>query len=154
LSARDFDRVGASIFIADSKNGRPRFVPLTDVGVKLFEALAAGKPEGALLFRRPDGSAWHRAAISRAMSAACSAAKIQPAPFHSMRHSYASHLVQAGVPPLFVSAALGHSDVRMVAKHYGHLAPSVVASAIRGALPSFGPVPQSAATDIRAHKKA
>ena len=36
-----------------------------------------------------------------------------------------------GVPPIVVAKNLGHSDTRMVEKHYGHLAPSYVADAIR-----------------------
>lgn len=63
---------------------------------------------------------------------------IPAATFHCLRHTYASHLAQQGVPLLFIAAALGHRDARMVEKHYGHLAPSHVAEAIRAALPSFG----------------
>ena len=33
---------------------------------------------------------------------------------------------------------LGHSDTRMVERHYGHLAPSFIADAIRAAAPKFG----------------
>ena len=32
----------------------------------------------------------------------------------------------------------GHSDTRMVEKHYGHLAPSYIADAIRAGAPRFG----------------
>jgi hypothetical protein len=37
-----------------------------------------------------------------------------------------------------VAEALGHSDTRMVSKHYGHLSPSHVASEIRANLPALG----------------
>lgn len=47
---------------------------------------------------------------------------------------------------------LGHSDARMVTKHYGHLAPSHVADAIRAALPKFGRAQQDNVTDVRARK--
>jgi hypothetical protein len=43
-----------------------------------------------------------------------------------------------GVPLLVVAKNLGHSDTRMVEKHYGHLAPSYVADAIRAGAPRFG----------------
>ena len=80
------------------------------------------------------------------LSARC-APPVQPPEF-----GYASHLVQAGVPLIFMAEALGHSDARMVTKHYGHLAPSHVADAIRAALPKFGPVsvPADNVTDLRA----
>jgi hypothetical protein len=44
----------------------------------------------------------------------------------------------AGGPLMVVARNLGHSDTRMVEKHYGHLAPSYVADAIRAAAPKFG----------------
>ena len=43
-----------------------------------------------------------------------------------------------GVPLLVVAKNLGHADTRMVEKHYGHLAPSYVADAIRVGAPRFG----------------
>lgn len=139
LRASDFDPHSRTLLIADSKSGKPRRVPLTDDGVALLETVTAGRVSDELLFRRADDSPWYRVAIIRAMHTACSAANVNPpATFHALRHTYASHLVQGGVPLLFVASALGHRDTRMVEKHYGHLAPSHVADAIRAALPSFG----------------
>jgi hypothetical protein len=43
-----------------------------------------------------------------------------------------------GVPLMVVARNLGHSDTRMVEKHYGHLAPSYIADAIRAGGPRFG----------------
>jgi hypothetical protein len=43
-----------------------------------------------------------------------------------------------GVPLLVVAKNLGHSATRMVEKHYGHLAPSYIADAIRAGAPRFG----------------
>jgi integrase len=139
LQARDFDPRSKTLLIADSKSGKPRRVPLTDDGVALFENLTAGKSEDEQLFSRADGSGWYRMAVVRAMRAACVAGNIvSAATFHTLRHTYASHLVQAGVPLLFVATALGHGDTRMVERHYGHLAPSHVADMIREKLPRFG----------------
>lgn len=142
LRAADFDPRSKTLLVAESKSGKPRRVPLTDAGVALFEDETAGKPENEPLFARTDGSRWYRMAMVRAMRSACIAAKVTPpATFHTLRHTYASHLVQESVPLLFVASALGHSDTRMVKKHYGHLAPSQVADMIRAKLPSFGEHP-------------
>jgi integrase len=139
VTVRDFDSRSNTLLIPDSKSGKPRRVPLTDEGVKFFEAQTAGKLEGERLFIRADGSPWYRVAIVRAMGEACRGAKIDPpATFYTLRHTYASHLVQHETPLLFVASALGHRDARMVEKHYGHLAPSHVADMIRAKLPSFG----------------
>jgi hypothetical protein len=43
-----------------------------------------------------------------------------------------------GTPLMVVAKNLGHADTRMVEKHYGHLAPSYVADAIRAGAPRFG----------------
>ena len=43
-----------------------------------------------------------------------------------------------GMPLMVVAKNLGHSDTRMVEKHYGHLAPSYVAEAVRRHAPTFG----------------
>ena len=47
-------------------------------------------------------------------------------------------LVNAGCPLAYVAAQLGHSDTRMVEKHYGHLAPSALADSIRALMPKLG----------------
>jgi hypothetical protein len=44
----------------------------------------------------------------------------------------------AGVPLLVVARNLGHSDTRMVEKHYGHLAQTFITDAIRKGAPNFG----------------
>jgi integrase len=152
--ARDFDPHSKTLLIPDSKSGKPRRVPLTDEGVSLFTEIAAGRGEGDRLFTRADGSPWHRMAMGRAMRDACAAGNIAPpATFHALRHTYCSHLVQAGVPLLFVATALGHGDTRMVEKHYGHLAPSHIATMIREKLPVFGSGGKSTVRDLRHRRR-
>ena len=73
------------------------------------------------------------------MRLACERAKIEPAVgFHQLRHTYCSLAIMAGAPLPVVAANVGHSDTRMVEHHYGHLAASYVADAIRAAVPRFG----------------
>jgi site-specific recombinase XerD len=52
--------------------------------------------------------------------------------------SWASHAVMNGAPLMVVAKNLGHADTRMVEKHYGHLAPSFIADAIRAGAPRYG----------------
>jgi hypothetical protein len=44
----------------------------------------------------------------------------------------------AGAPLAVVAAQLGHSDTRMVEKHYGHMAPSYVADTVRATFTGMG----------------
>ena len=72
------------------------------------------------------------------MRAACARARIIPAvSFHALRHTWGSLAAMNGVPLMVVAKNLGHADTRMVEKHYGHLAPSYVADAIRAGAPRF-----------------
>lgn len=48
---------------------------------------------------------------------------------HTLRHTYASHLVQAGVDLYTVSKLLGHKDVNMT-RRYAHLAPKTLEDAV------------------------
>jgi integrase len=77
------------------------------------------------------------------MAKACQDAGIEPVGFHELRHTYASHLVNRGVPLAYVAAQLGHADTRMVMRYYGHLAPSAMAEAIRKAAPRLKEEPLS-----------
>jgi integrase len=137
--ARDFDTDSQTLLVAESKTSTPRRVPLTKEGAALLESITAGKAPGDLIFTRADGSAWNAAAVVRGMQAASDAAGIAPrATFYSLRHSYASHLAQRGTPLIFIAAALGHKNTRMVEKHYSHFSKSHVAEEIKAKLPTFG----------------
>jgi hypothetical protein len=43
-----------------------------------------------------------------------------------------------GVPLAVIATQLGHSDIRMVEKHYGHMAPNYVADTVRAAFGTMG----------------
>lgn len=89
--------------------------------------------------REVDDGRWHDSEQARPMLEACEHAKISPPiSFHILRHTWASHAVMNGVPLLVVAKNMGHADTRMVEKHYGHLAPSYIADAIRAGAPKFG----------------
>ncbi len=156
MRAGDFDPASKTVLIAQSKSGKSRRVPLTERGVELFDQLTAGKLESDAIFRRSDGSAWYGMALVRLMAEASKNGKVvPPATFHTLRHSYASALVQEGVPLMFVASALGHRDTRMVEKHYGHLAHSAVAEMIRAKLPNFeAAAAQSKVTSLRGAQSA
>lgn len=139
FKTRDFDGDSKTLLVAVSKSGKPRQIPLTDEAVALLESLTAGKAPDAPILVRADGKGWLADDQFKRMRAACAAAKIKPAiNFHALRHTTASLLVERGLPLAFVAEMLGHSDSRMVSRHYQHLAPSVVHDAIRASMPTFG----------------
>jgi len=51
------------------------------------------------------------------------AAGLRRITFHTLRHSYASHLIQAGASLVYVKEQMGHSSIRVTVDTYGHLVP-------------------------------
>ena len=138
LKSGDYDPLSGTVNIAESKSGKPRTVYLSDAGNAAFKSWTADRTEGSLIFTDDLGNAWGSHDQIRRIATACAAAGINPpVGFHALRHSYASQLVQAGVPLAYVAEALGHADTRMVSKHYGHIAPSHLAETIRAKLPAL-----------------
>ena len=153
LRVADFNPDSGTIHVRTSKSGKGRHIVLNDEGVALFKSLASGKAGDALLLTKADGSTWYKSHQARPMAEACKQAKIAPAvSFHILRHTWASLAVMAGGPLMVVARNLGHSDTRMVEKHYGHLAPSYIADAIRAAAPNFDIKPEHKVVSIDARR--
>jgi integrase len=139
LQVHDFNKDSGTLAIRQSKTGKPRHIVLTDEGIALFRELSAGRSGSEPLLRRPNGSAFRPFDQTRPTKLAVARAKISPPiTFHGLRHTWASLAVMNGVPPMVVAKNLGHSNTRMVEAHYGHLAPSYIADAIRAGAPRFG----------------
>jgi integrase len=138
MTVNDFNPDSNTVVIPKSKSGKGRHVVLTPEGAAFFRQLCAGREGMELLFRRGDGAVWAKSDQARPMRAACARARITSAvSFHALRHTWASLAAMNGVPLMVVAKNLGHADTRMVEKHYGHLAPSYVADAIRAGAPRF-----------------
>ena len=139
LTVGDFNSDSGTLHIRISKSGKGRHVVLTEEGVMFFRGLAAGRSPRDRLLLKDDGGRWLKSHQTRPMNEACKRGKIDPpASFHVLRHTFATLTIMNGAPLIVVAKNLGHSDTRMVEKHYGHLAPSYVADAIRAAAPPFG----------------
>jgi integrase len=138
LAASDFNADAGTIHIRVSKSGKPRYVVLTDEGQTFFAAAVAGKARDDILFARLDGEAWGKSHQHRPFKAALEAAELGDMTFHELRHTYATRLLMKGAPLSVVAAQLGHSDTRMVEKHYGHLSASYVADTVRATFTDMG----------------
>jgi integrase len=148
----DFQASTRQFYVARSKSGRPRYVPLNDEGVALFGDLAGKRPSTEPLFRRASGTSWNAGDYRRGLELACQAAAIAPPiAFHELRHTYASLLAQAGCDLLTISKLLGHADTRITARHYAHLCDRTLRNAVTR-LPTFEPPGLPPPTSPRALK--
>ena len=138
LEVRDFDRPSRTLWLRETKAGKPRAVYLEGEGFQLVVHAIVGKSSSDLIFPRPDGKKWGAAHQVRLMFAACKAAGLDPAGFHDLRRTYGARLARKGVPMAVIAEALGHADERITRKHYAHLAPSYVSETIRKAVAGLG----------------
>lgn len=107
--------------------------PKTEKGRRRVETteavvLSLGKrgPANGFVFTMPDGKpvAYSRFYPTHWLRA-CAAAKLVPTPkIHGLRHFAASHMLAQGTDIFEVSRALGHGDIGITTKVYGHLVPS------------------------------
>src|SRR5262249_48275625 len=119
LQVHDFNPDVGTLAVRRTKSGKPRHVILTDEGISLFRELTIGRSGGETLLCRNDGSAFRYGQQKRPTDAAVKRAKITPPiTFHGLRHTWASLSVMNGVPLLVVAKNLGHSDTKMVERHY------------------------------------
>jgi integrase len=154
LKVKDCDPANGTIFISDSKSGKPRHIYLNEEGKKLFEELTAKQQPESHIFactRKTNGNAngktkgsgpergpWTSSLQIPLMNEAWRAAKIPKVTFHELRHTYASTLVNQGCSLYVVAHQLGHADTRMVEKYYGHLAPNTVRAEVMRTMPVLG----------------
>jgi integrase len=139
LQVHDFNSDSNTLQVRRSKSGKSRHVVLTEEGTAFFTQLTAGRPGGELLLRKDDGTGWRKSHQDLPMRVACRHAGITPpVGIHTLRHTWASLAVMNGTPLMVIAKNLGHRDTRMVELHYGHLAPSYIADAIRAGAPRFG----------------
>ena len=113
------------------KSGKPRHLPLSAALILLLRAwrpLCPGTAEGVVCPVLHKGI-WQAARDSeRTVKALYAAAGISTpdAPWHALRHTFASHFLMRGGSLLAVSRLLGHADIRTT-QIYAHLAPEFLA---------------------------
>lgn len=153
MRVQDYSADSGTLFIPDSKSGKPRHVTLEAQGQRFFERHVIGKSGGEYMFTREDGGQWGRSHQTRRLKDACARAHISPAvSFHILRHTHASQLAQRGVPLPVIAAQLGHADTRICEKHYAHLTPNYVAETIRSNFPNLNIVEEDNVVELETAK--
>lgn len=111
------------IYVPPSKNYRPRYIFLPDEGMAFFLSLCAGKSRNQRVFLNADGNPRSSRYKELFRTLVEETGLPTDTVFHSLRHTYASQLIQAGTSLSVVAKQLGHADIFTVSRTYGHLAP-------------------------------
>jgi integrase len=110
------------ILLDTTKNGERREIPINGMLRAELEELAMNNVDGHRhVFHDKAGKPYQD--IKRSFHSAYKTAKISDFRFHDLRHTFASHLVMAGVDITTVKELLGHKTLTMTLR-YAHLAPS------------------------------
>jgi integrase len=127
-SSVDLKRGTLTVEAAYAKNGRTRTVPLDSVALTVLKTLKAkANNEEEAVFRAEDGTPYRT--IGSIFQRACRRAKISGVSPHTLRHTFASRLVMAGVDLRTVQDFGGWRTIAMV-ERYSHLSPQHKAQAI------------------------
>lgn len=113
LEIADVDFERKTIHIKQSKYKKDRMVPLSDyIAAGLKKYLAVEKPNKWLFNGRFVDHRYSRAGLTWVMREALKRTSIQKqVNLHSLRHSYATHLLEDGVNIIMIKELLGHATI-------------------------------------------
>jgi len=130
LQIADLDSDRMQIHVYKGKGGKDRYVPLPDRTLVLLRQYWQTHRHPLWLYpaRPPQGMPLSKAgkhispsSVQKALRAACLASGLQKhVTVHTLRHSYATHLLEAGVNLRRIQAYLGHASLKSTSI-YTHL---------------------------------
>jgi len=117
LRVKDIDGDRKMIHVVQGKGNKDRYVPLPDHTLNLLRHLWVTHRNPDWMFPARNGlDAMNETALQKAFHAALRESGVhKDASVHTLRHSYATHLLEAGV------------DLRIIQSYLGHASPSTTA---------------------------
>lgn len=102
--------------LGSPKNNRTRRMPMTD---SVYETLKHLQKNESYVFTS-DGRPLRQVACIKKLQRICKKAGLRKIGWHCLRHTFASHMAQAGANLVAVQNLLGHSDIRTTMR-YAHI---------------------------------
>jgi integrase len=127
LKVADLDSSRMVIRVQQGKGGRDRYVMLSPQLLGILRAYWRLARPPHWLFPRHDGEhPIHPTTLNAACRSACAAAGLgKRVTVHTLRHSFATHLLESGTDIRIIQALLGHRNVNTTAR-YAQVATSTI----------------------------
>jgi integrase/recombinase XerD len=122
LRGQDIDSQRMLIWIRNGKGGKDRYVPLPERLLVMLRAYwMIHKPTSYLFFRKDKNTVLSDTSLQHTFKAALRESNINKvASIHTLRHSYATHLLERGIDLRVIQELLGHKSPQTTAI-YTHL---------------------------------
>ncbi|MBX3164758.1 MAG: tyrosine-type recombinase/integrase [Bacteroidetes bacterium] len=113
LKVTDIDSKRMQVLVQSGKGKKDRYVNLPQSILKLLRAYYKEYKPKKFLFEGHFGGAYSVRSVQNVFKSAMRKAKIyKPVGIHSLRHSYATHLLEAGTDISFIQKLLGHNNIK------------------------------------------
>lgn len=122
LRVDDVDADRAQLRVRNGKGGKDRYVPLSDRSLEILHGHQQADSPSTYLFHGRDADRHlHPSAVQRTFKAVVVQSGIKKAAtVHTLRHSFATHMLESGVSIRVIQQMLGHTSPRTTAR-YTHL---------------------------------
>ena len=118
LMVKDLDLSELTIQVKEGKGQKDRITVVPQKLVNDLKNLIAGKNEDDFVFASERGGKLTTRTAQKVFENALNAANIKKnATFHSLRHSFATHLLENGVDVRYVQELLGHHNIRTTQRY-------------------------------------
>jgi len=113
LKVKDIDLDSLTIYIRNGKGKKDRVSVLSIKLLNDIRNLIAGKFPNDYLFSRNRGGKLTTAALQKVFKRSLRLSGVKKnATFHSLRHSFATHLLENGTNLRYIQKLLGHSSIK------------------------------------------
>jgi integrase len=117
LRCTDQDVKTGRIYIPDTKIGKPRHAPVSSRLMHVLSKIPQ-HPDNDYFFAGKDGNPFHD--VRTSFENACRRAGINDFHFHDLRHTFVTHMIDAGIDLYVIGKIVGHTNATMT-ERYGHL---------------------------------
>ena len=118
VKVEDLDFGMGVLFVRQGKNRKDRVTVLPQRFMKSLEQVASVKDPSDYLFESERGGRLTVRTVQKVFAQACRRAKVRKyVTFHSLRHTFATHMLEQGTNIRYVQELLGHANIKTTERY-------------------------------------